>query len=139
MTYRLAVPPIAKVFILGIVILFSILALTLMIAGIVQRDGGTIACGIFFAVMVSVWWWMITGVTYRIEYNGPGDITFISLRRTVRTSAMEIQSLKGSINGNFYALSYQGGRFNLLIQFTGFYQLLTEIKAANPAFETYGI
>lgn len=137
MTYRLAVSPIAKVLILGIVILFSIFALTMMIAGIVQRDGGTIAGGVFFTVMVSVWWWMITGVTYRIEYNGPGEITFISLRRTVRTSAMEIESLKAGNNG--YELSYQGGRFSMMIQFTGFYQLLTEIKAANPAFETYGI
>lgn len=82
---------------------------------------------------------MITGVTYQIDYNGPDDITFVSLRNKIHISAMQIQSLKYTYQNNFYVLRHQGRKLKLLVQFTGFYQLLADIKAANPAFETYGI
>jgi hypothetical protein len=86
-----------------------------------------------------VWWYVASGMPYRIEYNGPDDIRFVMLRKTVRTSATQIESLKTGFNDNFYVLRHREGQFRMYVNFTGFYLLLAAIKEHNPSFETRGI
>ena len=83
-------------------------------------------------------WFVVLGIPHTIEFNGPNDIVFISLRKTVRTSAAAIESVK-SANGSMFVVRYDGGKIRLFQQFTGFYKFLAAIEAANPRFETRGI
>lgn len=136
--YRLAQPPLALFMIFLILTIITCTALILLGMTVVTRNIDTLFPGIVFGGLVTFWWMSVLLIPYRIEFIGADDIRFIALARTIRTSAMQIESLK--LNGqNFYTLRHREGKFNLIIHFTGFYELLTAIKEANPTFETKGI
>lgn len=137
---KLDLPLSYRVLLFGVMLLMTIIAIALLVTTL----GGGSEAGPPVAVIV-VWcgfmawnWYFLLGIPYRIELNGPEEIVFISLRKTVRTSAASIKSVKTSGN-NIYVLRYDGGKIRLVQQFTGFYKLLAIIEAANPLFETRGI
>lgn len=86
-------------------------------------------------------WYVLLGIPYEIRLHSPDSISFVALRRTSTLAAFDIYSIKpyGGMGGGFYVLHHKGGKIRLLVQFTGFYEVLSRIKATNPAFETVGI
>ena len=137
-TYRLEVPTLTTVMLFIMLSIFTVVCLLLLGAAVVTSQLEMLAPGLFLLVIVSIWWWFVTGTTYRIEVAGMEDIRFVSMRRTIRTSASLITSLElgGSSQYGQYVLRHSEGKFGLLIYFTGFYELLHEIKQTNPSFQT---
>ena len=138
MPYRLDLPFPTRVVPAVILGLFTLGEIAGIFGAIMSKEPQALIPVIFGGVALSVWWWIYLSLPYRIEFEGPEDIRFVALRRTVRTSAMQIQSLK-SFGSGMYVLRHSTGKMSVNIQFTGFYELLHDIKAANPAFETRGI
>jgi hypothetical protein len=137
MTCKLHMPRFVLIF--GVLSLFTVIALTVIAFTITGRDDVPPLFVVVIWCAILAWnWFVVLGIPYRIEFNGPDDISFIALRKTVRTSAQSTQSVKNT-NGGMYLLRYDGGKIHLFQQFTGFYKLLTAIEAANPRFETRGI
>jgi len=136
---RLELPLPTRIFVLAFLILSSIVAVTMVVLSFVIKDGPPLFFALFLCFIVSMWWYLVSGTPYRIEYNGPDDIRFVMLRKTVRTSAMQIESFKAGFNDGFYVLRHREGKFRMIVKFTGLYLLLAAIKEHNPSFETRGI
>jgi hypothetical protein len=53
----------------------------------------------------------------------------------------DLRSIKvyGGGGGGLYVLRHTAGKIRMLVQFTGFLEAVSRIKAANPQFETVGI
>ena len=85
-------------------------------------------------------WYVFLGIPYEIRFDGPHRLSFLSLRNTRTVSAEELQSIEPIRGGSgFYMLRYDGGRIRLLSQFTGFHEVISKMKAANPNFKVVGI
>lgn len=135
--YRLEQPIVGRVVMFLVLTLFTAGVLILIGNAVVTPSAEALLPVLFLGPMVSFWWYMVITVPYRIELHSVDDIRFVALRRTIRTSAIQIQSLK--LGNPAYVLRHSGGKMPLMPQFTGLYQLLAAIKEANPAFETRGI
>lgn len=138
MPYRLDLPLPARIIPAVTLVFFALGEIAGIVGAIMTKEPEGWIPVVLCGVALCVWWWVYLSLPYRIEFNGPEDIRFIALRRTVRTSAMQIQSLKKGGTG-MYVLRHSAGKLNVNIQFTGFYEFLHDIKAVNPAFETGGI
>jgi hypothetical protein len=80
------------------------------------------------------------GIPHEIRFEAGNRISFVSLARALTVSAADIRSIKpyGGAGG-IYVLRYNAGKIRLLSQFSGFNEIVSRIKAANPRFDVVGI
>lgn len=92
-----------------------------------------------FLVGIALFWGRQLRMPRRIVLHEDGRLEFLSPVRRVEITAQEITSIRpdGSQLG-FLMIRWSAGKVRLLNQFDGFHDLLTRIKAANPAVEIRG-
>lgn len=93
----------------------------------------------FWLIPLGLFWYLILSTPYRIHVDPTGEITFVSILRKRRVMAMEIESIKpqGGKFG-FLVVRTSQGKINLLNQFDGFHEFITQLKASNPSIEIRG-
>jgi hypothetical protein len=85
-------------------------------------------------------WHILLGVPYEIRFDTPDQLSFVALRGTTRLSAAQLHSIRPYRGGGgFYVLCHEDGKIRMFTQITGFHEVLTRIKAANPSFDVLGI
>jgi hypothetical protein len=131
----------------GYVVFAVAILIALTCAGVVllflSLRGGSDELPLPFPVLLCAamaWnWHVLLGIPYEIRFENARRMSFVSLRKTTTLSAEELQSLKLTFAGGFYVLRHDGGKIHLHPRFTGFHEVISRIKAANPKFETVGI
>lgn len=98
--------------------------------------------GLFLIFAVS-YGWSLASLPYRITATSDQLLQFKSLLnvRDVRVPdliSIEPQALRIKVNVSGYLLKHRDGKILFPGQFTGFYILLAELKAANPSFDIRG-
>lgn len=74
-----------------------------------------------------------------IIWRDDGVLEFKSLLATTRVPVQDIMTVKATLlSWGFIKITYKGGSIKLLCQITGLYELLSRVKAANPAVEITG-
>ena len=120
--------------------IFTLMAI-LFLSGILKnaKGGPPEFIGIFLLIMAAWFWYFISSLPYQIKVHGNVEIEFVSLLRRRRISPMDIVSIKpyGSQLG-FLLVKTNRGKIRLLNQFDGFYEFITNLKAANPSIELRG-
>lgn len=75
---------------------------------------------------------------HSIEVTETGTIRFVGAFRTSIVEPSTVVSVR-SWAGPFMEVSHAGGKILLLRQFTGFYQFLSDLRAANPNVAVRGL
>jgi hypothetical protein len=141
-TYKLAMSPLQRGFVLGMQVLMSLIGVGMILALLLGGSSEWPA----LVVMAPVWcgitfwnWRVLLRMPYEIHFLSPDQISFIALGGTTSLSASHIYSFKPYRGGGgFYTLSHPAGELRLFIQFTGFHEVVARVKAANPRFEVVG-
>jgi hypothetical protein len=138
--YRLAISTGYKVLVFATMIGFSLVGLTMIVLALRSHDPGMFPFAVVFCAAL-VWnWHVLLGIPYEIRFEGPGQISFVALRRTTRVSADELHSIKPYRGGGgLYVIRHERGKIRLLAQITGLHEVISRIKTANPNFEVVGI
>ena len=139
--YRLAIPMASRVLIVS-----SLVGLSLLAAGglifTLATDGPRTHLPWFLLMCAALaWnWYVLLNIPYEIRFETTDRLSFVALRGVTSLSAAQLHSLKPYRGGGgFYVLRHEGGRIRLISQITGFHEVITRIKAANPNFEVVGI
>lgn len=75
----------------------------------------------------------------RIEVSDDGAMEWIAPLRRIRVLPSEVLAIAPDRRGQgYFLLTHGSGRFRFLNQFTGFHELLTDLKRANPSVELRG-
>ncbi len=102
-------------------------------------DGPPPVIAWIFPIAMLYPWYLVLTTPRRITVHPDGRIEFVSLLSRSAIPASQIQSVQpGGGQIGFLVLRHSGGRIRLLNQFTGFHQLLTELKTASPGIELEG-
>jgi hypothetical protein len=141
-TYKLAMSPLQRGLLVGMQVLMSFVALGLLLALLLGQSSEWSPLPIMapFWCGITIWnWRVLLRMPYEIHFLSPTQISFVALGGTTTLSASEIYSLKPYRGGGgFYTLCHGDGELRLFIQFTGFHEVISRIKAANPRFEVVG-
>ena len=137
--YRLATPFAYRVLVLGAMALFSFLGIVMAWRALFGLDGPPWPVVILWCGILLWNWHVLLGIPYEIRFDLSGCVSFVALGRTVTLLGTDMQSIRPEGIGGMYLLRHKGGKVRLLAQFTGFHEVVTRIKAANPEFETVGI
>ncbi len=139
--YHLYVQRYAKISIFGMLGVFTIVGL-LFIAGVLQSsngDGPPRVAGIFWLAIVGWYWYWVLSMPHTIGVSESGDVEFISITRTRRTTLREIESIKPySSQFGFLTVKTGSGKIRILNQFDGFHDFILRLKTANPRVELRG-
>jgi hypothetical protein len=85
-------------------------------------------------------WNVLLRIPYEIRFESADAISFVALARTTQLLATDIRSIKPYGTGSgLYVLRHNGGKIRLVPQFTGFHEVISRVKAANPQLEVVGI
>jgi len=139
--YKLAVSRGYTFFVFGIMGVMSALGVGLFVGAFRgSPDGPPIIVVVLWCVVLAWNWTVLLGLPYQIRFESADQLSFVSLARTTTLAPSEILSLKPlGMGGGFYVLRHNGGTIWILVQFTGFHEIVSRIKAANPRFEVVGI
>ena len=139
--YHLYVQRHAKILIFGVLGVFTIIGL-LFITGLLQSSNGDWSprvFGIFWLAIVGWYWYWVLSMPHTIGVSKAGNVEFISVIRTRRTTLREIESIKPySSQFGFLIVKTGSGKIRLLSQFDGFHDFILRLKTANPAVELRG-
>jgi hypothetical protein len=138
--YRLAVPTSQRFLLVGWMVAFTLFGLGVFIA--TARSTGTGLHWVFplFLCAAMAWsWHLFLTMPYQIRFESSDRIQFTALARTTTLRAANLLSIKPSRRGGFYVVRHEDGRIRLFVQFTGFHEVISRIKVANPNFEVVGI
>ncbi len=140
-TYNLYLSLIIKIWIFGILGLFTIVGLLFM-SGVFFPGGGNGPprfFGIFWLAIVGWYWYWILSLPHKITVSETGEITFISLLRRRSVSGAEIESIR-PYRGQFGFLLVRTAnrKVRLLNQFDGFHEFIVNLKAINPSVQLRG-
>ncbi len=139
--YHLYVQRYAKIMIFGMLGVFTIVGL-LFITGIFQSsngDGPPRAVGIFWLGIVGWYWYWVLSIPHTIGVSESGNVEFISVIGTRRTTLRDIKSIKPySSQFGFLIVKTVSGKIRLLNQFDGFHDFILRLKTANPTVELRG-
>jgi hypothetical protein len=139
--YRLALPRPYVVLVFGVMILMAAVGVAMIVAPLVgYRGGPPFPVAVLWCALLAWNWFVFLKIPYEIRFETGEYISFVSLVRAERVRVTDIDSIKVyRSGGGFYVLRHRAGKILLLAQFTGFYEVVSRIKAANPQFETVGI
>jgi hypothetical protein len=139
--YHLYVQRYAKILIFGMLGVFTIMGL-LFFSGVLQSsngDGPPRVVGIFWLGIIGWYWYWVLSMPHTITVSESGNVEFISVIRTRRTTLREIESIKPySSQFGFLIVKAGSGKIRLLNQFDGFHDFILRLKSANPAVELRG-
>jgi hypothetical protein len=141
-TYKLAMSPLQRGFVFGMQVLMSLIGVGMLLALLLGGSSEWSALVVMAPVWcgITIWnWHVLLLMPYEIHFLSPTQISFVALGGTTTLSASEIYSLKlYRGGGGFYTLRHEAGELRLFSQFTGFHEVVSRIKAANPRFEVVG-
>jgi hypothetical protein len=139
--YRLTLPTAYRFLVFGVMTLMSLVGFGIVVSAIRgSSQGPPLPFALLWCGAVAWNWYVLLGVPYEIRFDSDNRISFVSLARTTTLTASDIRSIKPYGGGvGFYVLRHDGGKIRLLSQFTGFHEVVSRIKRANPRFETVGI
>ena len=139
--YRLGLSRPHRVLVFGVLTLMSIVGLGMIAAALAgYQNGPPLFVAVLWSTILGWNWHVVLGIPYEIRFESDDQISFVSLVRTETLRVTDLRSIKiyGG-GGGIYLLHHRQGKIRVLAQFTGFYEVLSRIKAANPQFETVGI
>jgi hypothetical protein len=114
----------------------------LFITGVLQSsngDGPPRAVGILWLGIVGWYWYWILSMPHTIGVSESGNVEFIGVTRTRRTTLREIKSIKPyTAQFGFLLVKTGSGKIRILNQFDGFHDFIIRLKTANPAVELRG-
>jgi hypothetical protein len=139
--YRLAIPAAYRLLVVATMVVFSLVGLGLIVAIVWS---GARALPFPFVVLwcgALIWnWYILLGIPYEIRIDETERISFVALRGTKTLSPASLHSIKPyRAGGGFYVIRHETGTIRLLAQMTGFHEVISRLKAANPNFEVVGI
>jgi hypothetical protein len=140
-SYRLAVSPAYRLLVFGVMLVMSLFGAGMIVSAVRGTSEDLPLLVVVLWCSALVWnWHVLLGIPYEIRFETANRISFVSLARTVTLSTADLRSIKpyGGAVG-FYLLRHDGGKIRLLSQFTGFHEIVSRIKAANPNFDIVGI
>jgi hypothetical protein len=127
-TYNLQFPFLLRMmyFVIPGVLTFVVPVLILM------SDGPTFVLVPLFAV-VTLNWWVLLRIAYRVVIHDDGSIEWVALARRVKMFPEDVREISphpGTIG--FFSVKYVGGRVRFINQITGFHEVILHIKNRNP-------
>lgn len=139
--YRLAVPMPYRVFVFGMMVMMSLVGVGFLMSALRTDPSDPRLTVILLSCGILVWNWIILlTIPHEIRFDSFDRVSFHSLARTLTLRAADIRSIKPyGIGGGFYLLRHNSGKIRLITQFTGFHEVVSRIKAANPMVEIIGI
>ena len=139
--YQLYVQRYAKILIFGMLGVFTVIGL-LFITGVLQSSNGDEPPRVFGIVWLGIvgWYWFwVLSMPHTITVSESGNVEFISVIRTRRTTFRDIKSIKPySSQFGFLIVRTGGGKIRILNQFDGFHDFILRLKTASPAVELRG-
>ncbi len=139
-SYHLYVQRYAKILIFGMLVVFTIVGL-LFISGVLQSsngDGPPCVAGIFWLGIVSWYWYWVLSMPHTIGVSESGNVKFISVIRTRRTTFRDIKSIKPYSSQFGFFIVKDSGKIRLLNQLDRFHDFHLRLKTAYPAVELGG-
>ena len=139
--YKLALPTAYKYLVLGVMSMLSLVGIGMIVSAVRGAPEGPPLPFLVVWCAVLAWnWHVLLGIPYEIRFETADRVSFVGLARTTTLTVSEIDSIKPyGAGGGFYVLRHTGGKIRLVGQFTGFHEVISRMKAANPRFETVGI
>ena len=137
--YRLAMPMSYRFLVFGVMTLLSVTGVILIWSSF--RGAGPPLPVLVLWCAVLVWnWHVVLGIPYEIRFEPAEQVSFVALGRTSTVAVADLRSIKPvGGGGGFYVLRHSAGKIRLVAQFTGFHEVISRIRTANPTFETIGI
>jgi hypothetical protein len=133
------VPIFSRIFFITIMLLIAVLFFWIDGRDIVRKMLRGSPEGLFTIVWVSAYiWTMYRMIVMPLEVRVNDDLSLVfrSIVGSKVVLAADVKSIKR--NGAFIQVKYNGGKLYLLQGMTGFYELLSTLKEANPSIVVKG-
>ena len=139
--YKLALPTAVKYFAVGVMAMLSLFGIGMIVWAVRgMLEGPPLPFLVLWCAALAWNWYVFLGLPHEIRFESADRVSFVALARTATLRVTDIDSIKPYwAGGGLYVLRHTGGTIRLLAQFTGFHEVISRIKAANPRFETVGI
>ena len=138
--YRLAVPVSYRIFVFGLMAVMSLAGLLLVVFAVRDSAGPSVFIVVAWCAVLAWNWNVLLRIPYEIRFESADAIAFVALAGTTAVRVTDIRSIKPyGAAGGLYILRHTRGKIRLLSQFTGFHEVISRIKAANPQLTIVGI
>ena len=139
--YKLALSRTYRYWVFAVMAGMSLIGLWLIIGALRHPPQGPPRFVVVLWCGALIWNWnVLLRIPFEIRFEAADAISFVALARTTQLRATDIGSIKlyGG-GGEFYVLRHTSGKIRLVAQFTGFHEVISRLKAANPQLEVVGI
>lgn len=137
--YRLALPIAYRILVFGMMAVMSVAGLFLVVFA-VRDQGPSVVIMVPWCAALAWNWHVLLRIPYEIRFESANMIAFVALAGTTEVGLSDVQSITpyGGAGG-LYILRHTRGKIRLLSQFTGFHEVISRLKAANPQLTIVGI